>query len=376
MLGDLVDVQVPDAVSPDIGWRTWAVRKSFGQHRLVSPSRGTLWPARQQLEALCTHDGQDCHCGVNAWSSLQAFALDDHYLGEPVWGEVSMWGQVRQFESGMRSQYAYPRRLHVSSRVKDAQLLAAQLSQVYGVPCDVAAHPGNEPQYVAERERRLAERLQAEAEADRVLQRKLWRQTARAALGCLALVLVSFVLCQVAQAWQLHMWHSLDLAAGQSAGFPDWSDALRIIACLVGLGAFIGLLMTTPSRASVSVFGARIGLGLVTLALCITAAALSGVSPGTAHQQRIHAGHIMDRVVKTGKAERIQATDANDIAWITAFRPLSGRECMSEQVSDRELARLWIARVCRRGDTVIITRRSREAPGPPAPAHMPRRAGR
>lgn len=155
MLGEHINMRTPDAIEPEIGWRTWKVVDNYGRMMLRSPSIATLWVPGQVLYAMCTHTPAEreegCQCGVNSFASEELMADADGYLDADVWGEVSLWGETHEFETGIRAQYAYPKCLHVQPHIENAEAVAEQLSREYNVPCDVAQHPGHSAEALGRR---------------------------------------------------------------------------------------------------------------------------------------------------------------------------------------------------------------------------------
>lgn len=145
---------------PMVGWREWAVyiapdgtpslKSLYGD----SPGSGILWPHRERLAAVCDsyhsawplttrHDAPapvwNCTCGIYGRSKEEP--REGAY---PVWGEVFLWGKVIRHSAGYRAQFAYPKRLYVDAPTASLlypDLLAAQLSEAYGVPCEVRERP-------------------------------------------------------------------------------------------------------------------------------------------------------------------------------------------------------------------------------------------
>lgn len=166
----IADMVIPDEVEPTIGWRAW----TYTAAGLVSPQRGTPWPARQHIEAECLFDRlvmpfasapglvlatkalhdegheadtphaapmETCNCGIHA-TAIPA-AAQSYATGLEIVGTVKLWGRVVEGEWGWRAQYAYPNRLWLiapSERAGTGVLdkLAGQISDEYGVPVEVS----------------------------------------------------------------------------------------------------------------------------------------------------------------------------------------------------------------------------------------------
>lgn len=136
---------------PIIGWRSW--RFSISQQQLVSCIRQTTWPACERLEAecltgtagtmRCRHAPQeDCSCGIYAWTERKSLKRMVRITPDsiPVWGSVSLWGDVVEHEDGVRAEFAYPYELFVSERHED---VARRLRDFYRV--DVVRVPLPQP---------------------------------------------------------------------------------------------------------------------------------------------------------------------------------------------------------------------------------------
>lgn len=139
MLRSVVNTQVPDSIEPIIGWRTWALTRSYGAWALSSPDLGQLWPPGGDIYATCkaTHETQaqreSCNCGINAFKTPEHLA-DSKYKRRDVIGEVELWGEVTEYDDGWRGQWARPKRLILQLDFSDEALQVAQeLSERYGV---------------------------------------------------------------------------------------------------------------------------------------------------------------------------------------------------------------------------------------------------
>jgi hypothetical protein len=123
--------EVPDYVSPVVGWRLWEVQSRGDEPVLRSlVRRDCRWPARRPLVAECPASrlpgprdrhpapGEGCWCGVHAFKD-QAEALrtmcdiGPELDGPLVVGTVAMWGRVVDCEHGYRAERAYPAQLWV-----------------------------------------------------------------------------------------------------------------------------------------------------------------------------------------------------------------------------------------------------------------------
>jgi hypothetical protein len=128
-------------------WRCWR----YGIHtgHLTSTIRSTVWLPRERLTAkcLCGTAGsmrcrhapdKDCSCGIYAWTAREHLRrlvrIEEGSV--PVWGIVSLWGDVIMHEHGVRAQHAYPYALCVSE-VHDEH--ARRIRREYAV--DVATVP-------------------------------------------------------------------------------------------------------------------------------------------------------------------------------------------------------------------------------------------
>ena len=160
-------MNVPDAIEPVVGWRTWRVRDAGSAFILTSASKSTHWPGGRALEARCERGRshrppeRECTCGiyasfhpgpalellppyVRAVSSIIAPAILGYDTVMAV-GLASLWGELVVCDRGWRAEYAYPRELFVPSSVKhyrrgpdglqifDSSDLAEALAETYGI---------------------------------------------------------------------------------------------------------------------------------------------------------------------------------------------------------------------------------------------------
>lgn len=139
------DFVVPDSIVPRIGWRTWVMVGypldfTLNQHSsveaglLYSPLRGTPWPARQKLIAVC--GGGDsynekhkvpadrCTCGIYALNEDNFERFHFSWIRSenvfPVVGKVKQWGNIYYGPAGQRSEFAYPCELYLPDEVNRA----------------------------------------------------------------------------------------------------------------------------------------------------------------------------------------------------------------------------------------------------------------
>jgi len=108
-------------VEPVAGWRIWRLTSADGEVRLAAVARGSVWPVRGPMRAMCPHHaedevpGADCMCGLYAASTLRALAragvLANRHVG--VVGSIDMWGRVVEHDRGTRAALAYPSRLRL-----------------------------------------------------------------------------------------------------------------------------------------------------------------------------------------------------------------------------------------------------------------------
>jgi hypothetical protein len=130
-----------------LGWRAWAVTRTSQGLRLTSPLFEQLWVPGEPAVASCrrhedplapavlgAHEvgSVECSCGFHAARDPADALSYLHGRDAPstvcrVLGEVTLWGDVLETESGWRGTLAYPARLYAP----DA-LLAEELSG-YGV---------------------------------------------------------------------------------------------------------------------------------------------------------------------------------------------------------------------------------------------------
>lgn len=126
---------------PIRAWRCWRYGTRTGH--LESTIRSTLWLPCERLTAQCLcgtagsirckhAPNEDCSCGIYAWLDRadlhRLVRIEDETV--PVWGEVSLWGDIVQHERGVRAQYAYPYALYMSAGYNQ---LAAKIRNDYCV---------------------------------------------------------------------------------------------------------------------------------------------------------------------------------------------------------------------------------------------------
>lgn len=153
-------VNVPDYISPIIGYRIWCW--SPGLKRLLSLGGSEKWTPGQAMEALCRdpqyilapqHDTPvfDCECGIYAAKSIEelnragytipSFLFDrmSRATLPCVRGEVWLWGRVVEHEHGYRAQYAYPKSVEIPGchYVFNAKIDVRDIEKAYQVPCRI-----------------------------------------------------------------------------------------------------------------------------------------------------------------------------------------------------------------------------------------------
>jgi hypothetical protein len=334
MLGAHQDMQVPDAVSPAIGWRSWRVRDNYGEPVLISPSQGDVWTPGSAKLARCRHSERarekGCHCGINAWDSRERIEQSGEYRSAEVWGQVLLWGEVHEFDRGLRAQWGAVGELFVSPRAcggqEQAAELAAKLAKTYRVPVSVAERQGT-----------------SAAEVDPPTRREF------------ALRLLAFA---VITAWAYALpttVQQLVIADWDGAHLSMWpvpvSGILSMAAVLIG--AFVIL-----ARAGSAIYTQ---LQMFVLAPVITAA-LAAVLLACVHtdnpqgERQLDRRGRIDRVYETGRAQKVALSAANHDAWIWHWGSIDGCETKWGRSHVSE------AQVCRTGRTVTIRpTRSRQA---------------
>lgn len=158
----------PDLIEPIIALRAWKVT-SDGY--LLAANRGTRWPARQPINAICNQRSMFsqfgmtlggiaplpekptphispsamCHCGIYAAKEKDKMVYGD---GVFAWGRVAMWGRVIEGEHGYRSQYAYPVSIVLVNRRSDEvprldrleiEEMRERVATHYGVPVRIGS---------------------------------------------------------------------------------------------------------------------------------------------------------------------------------------------------------------------------------------------
>jgi|SRR5665213_1470619 len=147
-----------ESQDPIVGYRVWNLNPDG---LLVSSVKKEVWPARKRMSLGTKED--DLHLGIHAAKSIDRITkppvyesleedllmygglfgeeqgLWDEYRGQ-VAGEVSLWGEVKEFKHGYTGEFAYPRRLWVSETLDVLQIM--RLEQNYGVPVETRANLG------------------------------------------------------------------------------------------------------------------------------------------------------------------------------------------------------------------------------------------
>lgn len=331
MLGSQ-EMVLPDLVDPVRGWRSWNVETSYGKAVLTSPDQGTIWPARHKAEALCTHRRGGCHCGFNTFFDEDQL-LSSRYAARPVWGEVSLWGEVRKFSYGWRAQYAYPSKLHVAPWVKGADRIARELSETYGVECTVKG-PARRPMGVVD----------ASVDATSVA----------AAVACAIVMLLSMF---GAISYGPDLIAALRPLGGEGAPYPGWFANMLLHTSMVAIPAaalWTAVCALQHRRGQ----GGLFALGMMTIVFfaAITATITSDISepsPSWRIHDRLDPGEALSdahpEMVQPGNKAFIQAKNERDPEWRYRFRELSNGECMKEKS-------LWMDRkLCRKDDVIVVT---------------------
>jgi hypothetical protein len=320
MLGAHADMVVPDAVSPAIGWRTWSAQKSYGRWVLVSPSQGDVWPHRpgQYMQAHCQHSdrrrAKGCDCGINAFASREQLS-ESMYAGQMVWGEVKLWGEVHEFEQGLRGECASPGQLHVSPHVDDAEEIAEGLARTYGVKVSVKELPGGKAAPAGERSMRR------------------WEQAivALCAAWGLANVLGE---PRLEKAWR----EALDLTGNPSLDTP-WMMIAALMVPLMAIGILTLAVIEDLTRRHRWMVAA-------TALLCLAALPVELYSadhyPG---KQGVQQEPAIAAVRRDGKTRRIKATAHNKAAWTYEYINYENGQCRYAASVD----------VCRKDDVMTFT---------------------
>jgi hypothetical protein len=167
-----------------------------GQLRLRSVVFDTIWPAQDELVAVCNRAWQRirvpllsrkerrheiphrrCSCGVHASNDVEVAAsylylYDDvrqrHLCGRAI-GRVSLWGSVVEGDLGWRGSHAYPQRIFLPStdrngRDVDVDEMLEGLSR-YRVPIEVVDDDADTPVARAVRGVKQGRRRQRRAKA-------------------------------------------------------------------------------------------------------------------------------------------------------------------------------------------------------------------
>lgn len=339
---------IPDGMSSEsaIGWRAWRVVRTFdGQARLVGPIIAAPWATGGQWTEglLCVQcseaRNEDCHCGINAFADQELLAASS--LGrEMVIGEIELSGQVVQYESGWRGQLARPKRLIVrplhADQAQQAELLAAELSEVYACDVSVAAELGP---------------TAAQVEQHRFLH-LLWRMAPAAAL------LSVVVWCSHAYVRSQALLHE-HAATGLAAPMPSVA-VLALIFWPVALPVIAAAKRVVLRRRSMLGLGFEAWTAMAVMLLVGVAAAfpVSLVVIGAAGQLRTSTPSYREatkHVAKSGKPLTLHATSRSSIALADAVdvRPDSCKTILIDKPRNKIRAHV---RVCRQGRAIRMTR--------------------
>jgi hypothetical protein len=123
-------MNVPDFISPIVGYRVWqwdaAGLRSLNDEpwspgrRIVAgcraASRGSIGARAEATHDLHEAPQADCTCGVYASKSLEHLRTTG-YARYGIHGEVSLWGTVVEHEHGWRAQFAYPKNMYLALHV-------------------------------------------------------------------------------------------------------------------------------------------------------------------------------------------------------------------------------------------------------------------
>lgn len=159
----------PLYIEPAIAWRAWLVHSRFP--RLISVTNKSIktqnknmtyrefWPYQMRLSAKCTVEdhaapADDCTCGIygtasffDAWEYLTYNDRNnDHVKNRTVIGTVKLWGDVLEYTSGYKAQFAYPQELWLPpcpwikaiDEVGVRERMAENLADAYGITTHVA----------------------------------------------------------------------------------------------------------------------------------------------------------------------------------------------------------------------------------------------
>lgn len=160
--GEVGPIEAPEYASPVVGWRMWSIALVRGRHRLASPLFRAVWPATEELRAVCdTKDHwrwrrrrrehvvpvERCGCGLHAMSApghLSTYILPpaSAQIVRRALGRVSLWGRVIEGSCGWRAAAAFPAEIWLPQadsggrRIEDVEAIAMDLAD-YGVPVHV-----------------------------------------------------------------------------------------------------------------------------------------------------------------------------------------------------------------------------------------------
>lgn len=136
--------EVPDAVTPIVGWRAWILVPRGGRRpKISSIGYPCAWPQGEAMRAECGKrdgcspaPGEGCDCGIHALKNLEAVLEDvPKPLFPPlVLGRVALWGRVIVGSRGWRAEFAYPVNLIVTERWPWRFRKREELEKSYGVP--------------------------------------------------------------------------------------------------------------------------------------------------------------------------------------------------------------------------------------------------
>lgn len=115
-------------VHPIKGYKVWRAYTVEGYRRLQSLYADVHWQVNIPIESKFVQSSQFstvcdvhylkslCPTGCIVMSGIYAFKHESQVFnhranGVLIWGEVALWGTVREYEYGYKSQFAYPSRI-------------------------------------------------------------------------------------------------------------------------------------------------------------------------------------------------------------------------------------------------------------------------
>jgi hypothetical protein len=155
IMAALPELQMPDEIEVEYGWRAWKVKRTVAPGEvpiLHSATYGATWAVREPTVAICDRStgrangvqreghevpDEDCTCGLYSAKTLRHLQSMGYHgysqVGDQIAiiGRLKLWGKVIEGTQGWRAEKGYPAELYVPF---EAWHLAEPLETAYGVP--------------------------------------------------------------------------------------------------------------------------------------------------------------------------------------------------------------------------------------------------